>query len=523
MLFAYRPKPGGIGIDSSRIDQSSRQTTGSFDTPIKIGNFTWTNSFRFSDVLNDAPRLFTVRDPADSSVRRQVTYARDYRTTVDWNTGINLPSLLQGTWKLTPSVSFENVDPGPFLIRSQFSNGAFVRQGKRVRYGVSSSPTFFGLFGGFGPVERFRHSISPVISYSYAGKSRVSDEYLRASNQTRQGYLGSFAQNVVSLTLSTNVEAKLRGESDTTRDDAKKRVKLASLNFTPLEYDFQRAKETGGSGFVTNTFGYTVRSDLLPGLDFGVDYSLFKGDPRTSDTAQFSPYRQSVRGSLSLNRQSPLIGAVARLFGVDLTAEPPPPAALASRDTAGNQSIASQKIAGSVNTANRLNEQFAAGGGQWQVDLTYSSQRFRPDPNAIVIDAQAQCAYLQQLDVFAYQQCLQRYSTTPGVEDSYAPTTSGGQRYQSPPTQNIQASTRFSITPKLAMQWQTNYDFVQKEFGMHTVSLRRELHDWDAIFAFTQSPNGNFAFNFFIALRAQPDLKFNYDRRSYGRTPGGFQ
>ena len=66
-------------------------------------------------------------------------------------------------------------------------------------------------------------------------------------------------------------------------------------------------------------------------------------------------------------------------------------------------------------------------------------------------------------------------------------------------------------------------EIVAQEFGMHTVSLRRELHDWDAIFAFTQSPNGNFAFNFFIALRAQPELKFNYDRRSYKRTPGGFQ
>jgi len=109
------------------------------------------------------------------------------------------------------------------------------------------------------------------------------------------------------------------------------------------------------------------------------------------------------------------------------------------------------------------------------------------------------------------------------VQDPYAPTTGGSQVYQSPPTQNIQGSTRFSITPKWAMQWTTNYDFVRHEFGMHTVSLRRELHDWDAIFAFTQSPNGNFAFNFFIALRAQPDLKFNYDRRSYGRTPGGFQ
>jgi hypothetical protein len=525
VLFAYRPKPGGIGIDSVEIDQSTRNTTGSFDTPIKIGNFTWTNSFRFSDVLNDAPRPFVVRDPTDSSKKQSVTFARDFTTTLDWSTGINLPTLLQGTWKVTPSVSFENVDPRPLIYRSQFSNGEYVRQTKRVRYGVSASPTFFGLFGGFGPVERFRHSISPVISYSYAGKGNVSDDYLRATNQTRQGYIGSFAQNIVSLTLATNIEAKLRAESDSVRDEAKTRIKLLSLTFTPLDYDFQRAKETGGSGFVTERFGYTARSDLVPGLDVGVDYSLFRGSPRTSDTAEFSPYRESVRGSLSLNRKSPLIGAVARLFGVDLSAaEPPPPvAAAASRDSADDRSVARQKIAGSVNTATRLNEQFAAGGGEWQVDLTYSAQRFRAVEGAIVIDAQAQCAYLELVDPFAFEQCVQKYTTAPGSQDPYAPTTGGGQVFQSPPTQNIQASTRFSLTPRWAMQWTTNYDFVRKEFGMHTVSLRRELHDWDAIFAFTQSPNGNFAFNFFIALRAQPDLKFNYDRRSYGRTPGGFQ
>jgi hypothetical protein len=523
-LYAYRPAANGIGVDSVQIDRSTRQTSGSFDTPIKIGNFTWTNSFRYSDNLNDFPFTKTVYDPSDSSKKQTITYARDFLTTLDWTTGINLPSFLQGTWKMTPSVSFENVDPHPFMIRSEFSNGGFVRQKKRVRYGLSSSPTFFGLFRGFGPVERFRHSISPVITYSYAGKSDVSDDYLRATNQTRQGYIGSLAQNIVQVGLSTNIEAKMRAKSDTVREEAKTRVKLVSLNFTPLEYDFLRAKETGGSGFMTENFGYTVRSDLLPGLDFGVDYSLFRGSPRTSDTAEFKPFRTSVRGSISLNRQSSLVGAIARLFGYDLSATgTSPTAAAASRDSAENRSVARQKIAGSVNTANRMREQYSGVGSGWQVDLTYSSQRFRPNANAIVVDPQAQCAYLQQVDPFAYDQCLQKYTTTPGVQDPYAPTTGGSQIYQSPPTRNVQGSTRFSITPKWAMQWTTNYDFVRKEFGMHTVSLRRELHDWDAIFAFTQSPNGNFAFNFFIALRAQPDLKFNYDRRSYGRTPGGLQ
>ena len=525
-LYAYRPSSSGVGIDSVLVDRSTRMTQMSFDTPIKIGEFTWTNSFRYTDNLNDFPYTKIVVDPTDSSKKQTITFERDFATTLDWTTGITLPSFFQGTWKLSPSVSFQNVDPKPFFYRSQFSQGTFAQQKKRAVWSLSAAPTFFGLFPGFGPVERFRHSISPTLSWSYSARSSVSDSYLRATNQTRPGYIGAFAQNVLSLGFSTNLEGKLRPESDSVPDEAKKKVKLLSLTFTPLEYDFQRSKQTGGSGFVTERFGYTARSDLLPGLDFGVDYSLFRGSPRTSDTAEFSPYLESVRGSISLNKQSGLVAAIARLFGYDMRGEVQntPTAAAASRDSATARSIASQKIAGSVNTANRMLEQFGGGmGAGWQVDLAYSFQRFRPVEGAIEVDPRQQCAYLENVDPFAHDQCIQKYTQAPGVQDPFAPTTGGGQIYRSPPTQNIQASTRFNITPKWAMQWSTNYDFVAQEFGMHTVSLRRELHDWDAIFAFTQSPNGNFAFNFFIALRAQPELKFNYDRRSYKRTPGGFQ
>jgi hypothetical protein len=53
------------------------------------------------------------------------------------------------------------------------------------------------------------------------------------------------------------------------------------------------------------------------------------------------------------------------------------------------------------------------------------------------------------------------------------------------------------------------------------VNLQRDLHDWRAIFGFTQAPSGSFAFNFSIGLKAQPDLKFDYARSNY-RTQGGF-
>ena len=55
ILYAYRPAANGLGVDSVQIDRGTRQTSASFDTPIKIGGFTWTNSFRYSDNLNDFP------------------------------------------------------------------------------------------------------------------------------------------------------------------------------------------------------------------------------------------------------------------------------------------------------------------------------------------------------------------------------------------------------------------------------------------------------------------------------------
>ena len=73
----------------------------------------------------------------------------------------------------------------------------------------------------------------------------------------------------------------------------------------------------------------------------------------------------------------------------------------------------------------------------------------------------------------------------------------------------------FHITPKWSTSWGTTYDFTAHQFGSQQVTLQRELHDWRSVFAFTKGPNGNFAFNFFIALNADPDIKFNYDKATY--------
>src|SRR2546421_662381 len=91
----------------------------------------------------------------------------------------------------------------------------------------------------------------------------------------------------------------------------------------------------------------------------------------------------------------------------------------------------------------------------------------------------------------------------------------GGQEFRYPPTSTLRSSMTFNLTPRWAVQWSTGYDFERKEFSDHVVQLQRDMHDWRAIFAFTQAPNGNFAFNFFIALKSEPNLKFDYNRRTY--------
>jgi hypothetical protein len=54
-------------------------------------------------------------------------------------------------------------------------------------------------------------------------------------------------------------------------------------------------------------------------------------------------------------------------------------------------------------------------------------------------------------------------------------------------------------------------------------TLTRELHDWNATFAFMRAPNGNFTFNFHISLKAQPDIKFDWDTRDYPRGYSGIR
>ena len=508
LTHTFVRRPDG-SVDSVRIKNRNSKSVGiDFQTPLEIFGFTWRNSFAINDQVLNYPENRVVFG-ADTSVRENRVFARTYLTSIDWTTGVELPRLLQGTWNVVPSVNIENVDPSAFLVRTNFTGDRYVHQSKRLRYALSASPTFFGLFPGFGPVSRLRHSFSPSISYGFAAKSEVSDEFLRALNRTRSGYLGALAQNTVSMGMATNFEAKLRGDSAESGEGGKK-IKVLTLNFDQLAYDFERAKVTG-QGLTTERFGYSARSDLLPGIDVRVGYSLFEGST-LSDTAKFDPYREQISASFSINRNSNPFTLLNRVLGRAIPQRNPAIESVqpTPQDVQAQQ-VAQQPVAGNIGTQ-ALVPQTGAG---WTASFTFSSNRQRPIEGAITVDPAAHCA--GALTSLQEQLCRQQAFGTigQGADIFGGQTTFGGPIYRQPPQETLQFSTSLNITPKWSAQWQSSYDFVLKEFASHNVTLQRELHDWRAIFMFLQAPNGNFAFNFSIALKAEENLKFDYSKQTY--------
>lgn len=520
--FAYRYHTLSDGsVDSTKIDRSTRNTNVALATPFKVGDFQVTLGLRASDVEANYPQIRTILDPVDTAARSVRVYDRTYLQTVDLDFSVAVPQLIKSQWNITPNVTISNVDPGAYMVRSERTGSTWVSQSKRLSYGLGISPTFYAIFPGFGPVSKWRHSISPSLSFSYSPAATVSSEYLSATGRSLNGYLGALAQKQATLSFATNIEAKLKqgGDSDITHPESAKKLKVLALTFTPLTWDFERAQETHKTGFSTETFGYTMRSELLPGLDFGSDYSLFQGSV-LSDSAKFSPYLTDIHATFSLDAKSPLVHFFAKLFGVETQPISTGSDSTGSLDKRGmsqtDQQVAQMQTVTGPNSPQ--SPVMIPQGGGFNASITFTKNQQRPPVggNVIPYDPTLQCRPYQQLNPLQYDLCVRNAATTPPVDPTAnSLTTAGGSVIQYPPQMNVSLRTSFNLTPKWAASWETNYDLQLAQFGSQTLSLARDLHDWRAVFGFTQAPNGNFAFTFFISLKAQQDVKFNYNRNDY--------
>jgi hypothetical protein len=512
------------GLDTLLADtlrQNAYDSSLRFDTPLQIFGYNLGNSFSITSFRYDFPERDILTDSLGKVTDR--IFTSTYGTSVDWTPSFSLPPVARNNFNLTPSLSLSNVAGGPFWIRNYRTGGQWVHQSKRISLGLSASPTLFGLFSGFGPFTRIRHSITPTVSYNWAPAQDVSNEYLAALGQTKfsttgstSGYLGGLQQSSLTFQLSTNVEAKTRSLNDS-NPEAGDKLKLISLNFSPLTYDLERAKATHSAirGLTTESFNYSVRSDLIPGLDLGVNYSLFKGSA-ISDTAVFSPFLTSISAGLSFSNTANPFAVLQRLFGRAVPATAPSTDQIeAPADDRYARQVASQPVAGRASRNAGFMPTLTKG---WNAAFTFSVARQRPvtGVNVVAFDPASLC---QQFNTpvlaLLFQQCVAQAQATPAVVDPVTSGLAGSPVYLTPNVTSLGSNLNFNITDHWSASWNTSYDFEHKQFASQIVSLQRDLHDWRAIFAFTQASTGSFAFSFLVSLKAEPELKFDYHKSTY--------
>ena len=463
------PAPGG-GTDTLSLFADSRQTQLSFQTPLRVGRWNWANNFAVNDVISNARQTIDIPDSTAPGGRRRLLFDQTFSTTIEWQTGINLPSFFTGSWKLQPSVAIVNqTSAGPFMVRNQFTNGDFVRQGKRLQFSASMSPTFFGFFPGIGPIARIRHSISPIISWAYAPGATVSDAYRDAIDPGhRLLNSGSDPQQTISLGLSQNFEAKLKPPAGDTTGRAARKIKLLSISTSAVSYNIEQAKQRNRTGWTTATMNNTLASELLPGFSLSLTHDLWNGQVGT-DSAKFDPFLTSVSAQFAVTPAT--IRGLASLFGFGKHA-PPAPAA----PPAGGESQPAPPPGQFGRNAFVGPGLLPLGGGGrgFNLSVTYSSSRTRPHV------------------------------------DSTGTITPPGSR-------QMGLNLSFQPTAHWSATWGSHYDFNTRQFGDHAISLQRDLHRWHASFSFLKAATGNFAFSFYISLLDQPDIKFDYEQQSLVR------
>ncbi len=460
-----RVLPSGL-LDSIAQTGSNRVTSLNFDTPFRFGSFNWTNSVRVIDEFSNARDSvgFTVPDqttldPLDSLTVNQVFSGR-FQTGIDWDTGINLPILFRGSWKLQPTLGIANAtSAAPFAIRNRNTNGDFVIQGKRFRFGLSSAPTVFAFFPGIGPLSGIRHSFSPSVSYNYAPAAQISETFARAIALPGQELeLRSLPMQTMTVSLSQVFEGKLRPAKGDTLSTAARKLRLLSINTSGVSYDFEQAKQPGRTGWITETINNSFLSDLLPGFSLNVSHDLWEG-VAGSDTARFDPFLQSVSANFSLSgRTLCAIASIIRLC--------PRPAVGADRTGRIFSPDANRRGPGTFAPAGQVplgqNRPFTA-------NFSYSLSRTRPS------------------------------ATNPSPNNP----------------QNLNFSTAFSPTPFWSLSWDSQYNITDAKFESQRIRLSRELHEWRAEFSFFRNANGNTAFYFTVFLTDLPDLKFDYDQTTF--------
>ena len=486
--------------DSFRLRSADTEAwRGGFSTSLSAGALSISQSVSLNrDISRDLPPGFFEPDTAApqagtgsvGDLRQPLFYPLAAADSMDhqeekltWSTSVNYQVNLVGSTSLTPklSVSGESIRSDTATV----GDGGFFAAPSRLSFGARLKVDMYGFYYG----DRIRHKWSPSFDYSYSPETKPTDlqklvfgdRAIQPKNEIRVGMTQTFEMKVSDpATDSAAAEQPARDRSAGPRRLPRARkVTLLGLRTSAVTYDFEQAKESGhfSRGFAENLrVSNQISSDYLRGLSISVEHDVFDspaGEGEAAAALAFAPFLSSANLSFSLSNKSALFRWLGRLTGGAAEEESesaesgddedaPDPTGLETADLGVSTVVPRSGDRRRPVRGSRRGSKV----GEWSASFSYSLARAR------------------------------------GVE-------TGG-------NQMLQANVRFQPTEKWAVDWRTSYDVVAGAFNDHVINLKRQMHRWEADFAFQQTATGNWTFVFEVALTDNRDLHFDYEQRTGG-------
>lgn len=401
-----------------------------------------------------------------------------------WSTSINYQVGLVGSTSITPQLALSGN-----AIRSDTSTvgtGGFISAPSRLSFGAQLKTDIYGFYRN----DRLRHKISPTFDYAYSPETTPTNiqqatfgtRAIQPKNELRIGLTQTFEAKAGDEEADSTAVAEAEPESTDggpRRMPQARKLTVLALRTSAVTYDFEQASELGHytRGFADNLrISHQISSDFLRGLSISMEHGVFDDSGVTPQGGQrrFDPSLSNVNMSFSLSNESALFRWIRRLGGEEIEETPASPdtssAGADPSDPSGFETAdlgESTVVPRSGRDRDRERQSSQSGEvGRWNASFTYSLAR------------------------------------NPGVM------TAGNQM--------LQANLSIQPTDKWSMNWRTSYDVGAGVFNDHVISLKRDLHRWEADFSFQQTATGNWSFVFEVALSDNRDLHFDYEQRAGG-------
>jgi LPS-assembly protein len=455
----------------------------------RIGEYKWYENIGVA--LNTQVRSSSSFYDTAGNIGKQFVKALKYGASHSVPISLSLPPI--GPFQVSPNISYSE-NWFPKKVRYNWDNvnkklDTVVRQGfytsRDVSFGIGASTRIFGMFSfnKKSNIQAIRHEIRPQIGFSFHPNLNAHNYYSYQTDTTGKNFNRTSYFNDPNYNLNSAFGENMSG----------------SINFgidNILQMKVKNKKDTSEGG--------TKKITLIDGFSINGGYDLL------ADSFKFS--------SLSLNFRTNLFEKI----NINISGNTFPYVKNVNANRGfDNKPIWAKKpfSLGTLTNANISVQTTFKGGDKKEQQVTpLNQQRLQTNPiSGMPLDEyQQEAAYITN-NPGQYANFNIPWSVNLSYNFSYTNSfNSFIKNFDKVTSQNISGGGSLNLTPKWQIGLNGSFDITQKELGLITMYLTREMHCWQMSMNLSSSKGNNY-FNISISPKSGilRDLKINRTRYFY--------